>query len=655
MATLPYRCLTRHFARGFIENDLLAPDEGMQATLAPLLAAIAAPGLILPTVWLVSYGWPFATADEFRALVIRHELILIVFPMLIVGLVATLQWDSLYPDARDRAVLGPLPVSTATLFCAKASALFLFVGLFALAANGLLSVSYPLVANVRPQPGSPGLGGTFLAHVVSTFGAALFAGLAVVAVPGALQVILPPRGFRAAAAVLQLASVFVLVLSFLFVPFLLSALDPGQQGKLAELVSLHRLYRVDGEGTIDWLHPPSGSSYERDTRIGGMRPRPGAGAVERHREVQAFPNRPLTNVVTGAARAGEVSRSWVYWCPPLWFLGWYEELAGRGTDMARLLAGRARSGLALAGAAALGFYVIAYGRHARGGASGGPAAGRLRPRSGVRLATARLLRVAMASPVSRASFAFSIKTLVRSARHRLVVAGSLGVGLALSLAYLSSALIGGNSSNVTTISLASALSVQPVLIGCVLIGTRIAFTVPSSLPANWVFRFHGPELVDELAAGARGVAMVFGILLPLALLAPLHLLLLGWRMAGLHLVLGLLFGLVLLETVQATFVGIPFAAAYVPGKARLRTRFLPYVAAFQAYVASVVGIETWAMAGTNRVAAAAGGVLLVYFCVAAWRHRRQRGACVVYDEPSPDAIQTLGIDGPLFLTKDEPV
>jgi hypothetical protein len=161
-------------------------------------------------------------------------------------------------------------------------------------------------------------------------------------------------------------------------------------------------------------------------------------------------------------------------------------------------------------------------------------------------------------------------------------------------------------------------------------------------------------LVAELAAGARGAAMLFGILLPLALLAPLHLLLLGWRVAGLHLGFGLLFGLVLLETVQAAFVGVPFAAAYVPGKARLRTRFLPYVAAFQAYVASVVGIEAWAMSGTSRLAAAAGGVLLLYVCLAAWRRRRQRGVCVVYDEPSPDAIQTLGIDGPRFPAGDEP-
>lgn len=205
----------------------------------------------------------------------------------------------------------------------------------------------------------------------------------------------------------------------------------------------------------------------------------------------------------------------------------------------------------------------------------------------------------------------------------------------------------------TMVSLASVLSVQPVLVGCLLIGTRVAFTVPSSLPANWVFRFHAPELVAELAAGARRAALLVGILLPLALLAPLHVLLLGWRMAALHLVLGLLFALVLLETILATFDGIPFAAAYVPGRARLRTRFLPYVAAFQAYVAAVVGIETWAMGRSSQVAVAVGSVFLLYLGLAAWRHRRQRGISVVYDEPSPDAIQTLGIDGPPLRTSEK--
>jgi hypothetical protein len=196
--------------------------------------------------------------------------------------------------------------------------------------------------------------------------------------------------------------------------------------------------------------------------------------------------------------------------------------------------------------------------------------------------------------------------------NRLVEAGALGGGLALALACLSSALIGRDASNVTTISLASALSVQPVFVGCVLIGTRVAFTVPASPPANWVFRVHGPELVAEQAAGARRAALLAGVLLPLALLAPLHLLLLGWRMAALHLVLGFLFALVALEAILATFVGIPFAAAYVPGTARLRTRFLFYVLAFQACVASVVGIETWALTGMSRFVAAAGGVLVVY-------------------------------------------
>lgn len=73
--TRHYRLLTRHFFRGFLENDVLSPDEGMQATLAPLLAAIAAPGLLLPRTGRSATGgrssgqpnsrpWRFATRSS---------------------------------------------------------------------------------------------------------------------------------------------------------------------------------------------------------------------------------------------------------------------------------------------------------------------------------------------------------------------------------------------------------------------------------------------------------------------------------------------------------------------------------------------------------------------------------------------------------------
>lgn len=80
-----YRLLTRHFLRGYFENDLVSPDQGMEATLAPLLAAIAAPGFLLPTIWSFSYGWPYKRVEAFQALAMRHEVLLVMYPMVIVA------------------------------------------------------------------------------------------------------------------------------------------------------------------------------------------------------------------------------------------------------------------------------------------------------------------------------------------------------------------------------------------------------------------------------------------------------------------------------------------------------------------------------------------------------------------------------------------
>lgn len=435
MSADQYRCLTRHFSRGFLENDLIAPGSGLEATLGPLLAAVAVPGILLPVSWLFAYGWPYRSADEFQALVIRHELFLVVIPMFVVAVAAALQWDTLYPDERDAAVLGPLPVPPRTVFLAKASALMLFLGVVALACNGLASICYPLVANIRPQPGSPGLAITFLAHVVATFGAAAFAGFAVMAVP---------------------------------------------------------------------------------------------------------------------------------------------------------------------------------------------------------------------NPVSRASLAFSVKTVVRSARHRLIVAGALGVALAVSLTDLTTKLIRGTAVGAAGPPLAGTLSIQALLMGLLLVGVRLAFSVPAPLQANWVFQLEGPERAAEPRAGARVAAFVLGVAPPIALLAPLHVWQLGWRAAAGHATIGALAGLIFAEVLLTGYASIPFTAAYVPGKARLKSRLVPYLAAFQVGVAALVAVEGWALQQRGRALVVALVLCGVYAGLVLAR-RRDRSS-VVYDEPPPDAIQTLGLEGPADTT-----
>jgi hypothetical protein len=563
--------------------------------------------------------------------------------MLVVGLAAAVRWQSLYPDARDLAVLGPLPVPAPTVFLARASAVFLFLALFAFAANGIMSVTYPLVVNVRPQPGSSGFVRSIVAHVTATFSAAAFTALVTLSAPAALQAMLPARWFRGLAPLVQLGSVLVLVLSSLFVPFLLSALDPQQQGVAAEQVALHRLYSVDGEGRLDWVSPPPGSAFEPDPERGGMRPRAGAERPRYRREVEAFPGQPLDNAVAGSAGTSQTG-SWTRWCPPVWFLGWYEVLVGRRSAAAATLAKRAQGALLLATGGFFVLYAVAYRRQARA-AGVARAAGPGLVRRLARAAAARLLARLLPSPVSRAAFTFTVKTLARSTRHRLVVTAAVGVGLALALADLCAALVGTKPAIVTGVSTATVLAVQPVLVGLALLGVRVAFALPSSLAANWVFRFHGPAMVREYAAGARMAALLTGVLWPIALLAPLHVPLLGWATTVTHAACGFLASLSVIELLLAKFSSVPCTRSHVPGKARLRSRLLLYVLLFHLTVSALVAVENWAMARPIRIAFILLLLIGLYMAIARWRRRQQQNLRLLFEEASPDTTQTLGLAG----------
>lgn len=635
------RLLTRHFFRGFLENDVLSPDEGMQATLAPLLAAIAAPGLLLPLYWSFNYGWPFQRVAEFQALALRHEVILVMYPMVIVALAMVLNWESLFPDRRDTEVLGRLPVPVITVFWAKLSALFLFVGLFAIASNLFPTVLYPLVANIRSQPGSPGGPLTLAAQVVATFGAAIFAALAVLSVLGLMQVVLTARARLSVAPYVQLASVLALVLSLLMLPLLIDAVDPKQQGRLAEMLSLHRLYEVEGRGTIDWLNPPADSAFELDPVHGGMRQRPGAPARTAERSREAFAgDAPATALAEGAGMSR--SAPLMFWCPPLWFVGWYEVIAGRGSSAARLLAARAQLGLVAAAAIALACYLVAYRRHAAGALlASGP--GRSRRAGRWRHAAATLRRLLVRDPAARAFGGFTIKTLARSSRHRLVLGASLGAALAFVLAGSTTSDAAGKTASPS----ASLLSVQYVLAVFMLAGARLAFAVPSVLPANWTFRFHGPDNVAPCGRGVRR-AVAAWILVPLfVVLLPLHVVQLGWYLAGLHTVFGFVASLVLLEALLAGFPKIPFAAPYVPGRAQIRLRLTIYFVGFQVFAYSIAALERLAILHPAGTAALLGVMFAAYATAVVRRRRRADPLALVFEEDPPDTVQTLGLAGPL--------
>ncbi|MBE3046325.1 hypothetical protein IMZ48_28075 [Candidatus Bathyarchaeota archaeon] len=109
-------------------------EDQMKERVIGILAILAVFSGLIAYLFLEKYGY---TPDKGQSWI--EKMFIITFFMLIMGLVAILEWDNIFPDGRDYSNLNPLPLRARTILAAKFTSLLLFVGLFALSLNLLSS------------------------------------------------------------------------------------------------------------------------------------------------------------------------------------------------------------------------------------------------------------------------------------------------------------------------------------------------------------------------------------------------------------------------------------------------------------------------------------------------------------------------------------
>lgn len=262
--------------------------------------------------------------------------------------------------------------------------------------------------------------------------------------------------------------------------------------------------------------------------------------------------------------------------PPLWFVGLEEVLMGRTDAIFATLAriGLAALALSIAAACLVHGLALRMRSHRLGPGAGSPTAiaDRL-----VSQSIDRLARLLSTDGRVRASFVFTARTLTRNARHRLYLAGSLGVGLAVAGATLASAAAGLGFGREAFSLKYMGLAAQLNLIFFVVIGLRIAATIPADLDAGWVFRFLSTPARERHVAGTRGAIFFVAILPILIVLAPLHAWLWGGYTALVHFAFGVVAALALLEIVFTDYARMPFVSAFTTGRAELSPRLGLYL------------------------------------------------------------------------------
>lgn len=265
-----------------------------------------------------------------------------------------------------------------------------------------------------------------------------------------------------------------------------------------------------------------------------------------------------------SALAGASDFSLLSSLPSYWFLALFQQLNGTLHPALVPLTHRAWSGFAIAvGSTAVG-YVLSYFRTLRQIVEEPDILPASRTRS-------RLPQ--FGNPFHTAIVRFSIRTLLRSRQHRVILAFFLGLGFAISILYLKSpeqqqilAASGGTPWQKAAIPL---LISSIVMTGFWVVAVRLVFAMPLELPANWIFRILPLGGAPDCLAATRRALYVLALAPVCAISAAVFFWIWPWQPAAGHVAILALLSLVLMELGLWNFPKLPFTCSYLPGKANV--------------------------------------------------------------------------------------
>jgi hypothetical protein len=250
-----FRCLFDLFLERLIYNDLLSSSEDEQLTVGNILAILSFPGMLLGLHLIPKYIF---TPPENRHLeILGDKCLFLSLSMVILALLTVIQWDSLFPDRRDYAVLNVLPVTLRTLFTAKAAAL----GALMLVFIGVLNVASILFFPIAAMEDRSSIlqGVRFgIAHALSVLVACLFVASCFVALRGVLMTLLPYRLFQRVSPWVQLLCLFLLFSGLLLLPALVGIVRPGNAQGMAYAHLHPAMWFV---GLSEWLEGHASAEF----------------------------------------------------------------------------------------------------------------------------------------------------------------------------------------------------------------------------------------------------------------------------------------------------------------------------------------------------------------------------------------------------------
>jgi hypothetical protein len=505
-ATARERLLTQHFLERFLENDLLSPDADHHQGIALVCGGLLTLGLFLSVFSSLKFLFmPFQSPGRTAVLAVGDRLVFVTLAMIVLAFVAVATWDALSLDSRDTAILGPLPIERAVLARAKLRAIAILAGSFSLVASGLSSLFHPTLMVAKLPIGIVAALALIVVHLLVTLGAGLFGFGSVFAVREILRAALGWRFTRVSTG-LQAVLIVILVASFLLLPAILSR--ARTDSNLARL--LPSVWFVGLQEAL-------------------------AGRLVAELPTSVLPPRFAAQEDRAAARYREAA-AWL-----------------------RPLAWRAAAALTLS----LGVAVVAYFWNCRSLPL--PLVGHRAVRyHGPRLLTRAMMLTTIRHPATRAGFFFTVHCLFRSGPHRVVMAGCTAVSLALSTVLLGA---GSRSPAADLWGIpVYVFATQTISLAVMLLGFVHVTRLPADVTANRLFRIAWVADGTRFVTGVRRAALIAIVLPVVLMLLPPCAYVMGWRLAVLHALTGIVLGAALLTVLMFGSIQLPLVATYAPSE-----------------------------------------------------------------------------------------
>jgi hypothetical protein len=348
---------------------------------------------------------------------------------------------------------------------------------------------------------------------------------------------------------------------------------------------------------------------------------------------------PVTRAVERAAGDGLLA-AWAAWLPPLWFLGLYETLAGVAWPIAGA-ASRAAASLAVLLPVAFGLYALTYARLMRRAVEAEDTERQARP-GAASLAAAWLARQAVRAPVAEAVCRFTLVTLARSRKHRLLLTIFAGVGTTVATTGVLMPLTRRGARFDPSEPTQALLSFSIVLVFFLVVGLRFLFSIPVEPAASWMFRLTDGEDARHHVRGARAALVIAAVLPVVAALGPVHLLLWGPGVAAGHSLFLLAAGMLLCELELIGFQKVPFTCPYSPPIGRVRLLWPVGLVAFTTFSYTLAAIEAAALRSPQKYAVLMLAVFATAALAARWRESLiHEPPALVFEEEEEDAAVTL--------------